>query len=180
MRIIGGKYKGQRLQTPKNLPVRPTSDMAKEALFNILSNRLEFSELDCLDLFAGTGNVSFEFLSRGARSMTAYDIHSACVRFIKETGQKMQLTNLETAKVDVFRFLNSDQKHKSYDLIFADPPYDIPQLAQLPELIFKHSLLKEGGLLILEHPSLLILPDSPYIQETRKYGGTSFSFYSDI
>lgn len=180
MRIIGGQYKGQRLQVPKNLPVRPTSDMAKEALFNILSNRLEFSELDCLDLFAGTGNVSFELLSRGVRSVTAYDIHSGCIRFIKESGQKMHLSNLVVSKVDVFKFLNSEQKQESYDLIFADPPYDIPQLAQLPELIFKRNLLKKGGLLVLEHPSLLILPDSPYYQETRKYGGTSFCFYSDV
>lgn len=177
MRIIGGKFKGFRLNPPKNLPVRPTSDMAKEALFNILTNRLEFDTLKCLDLFAGTGNVSFELASRGVKEITSYDIHNGCVRFIKETGRKFNITNLTVGKVDIMRFLKSPKGKESFDFIFADPPYDMPGLSKLPQMIFDGQLLNPQGLLVLEHPSLLKIDPYPALEEVRKYGGTSFSFY---
>lgn len=176
MRIIGGKLGGIRLNPPKNLPVRPTTDIAKEALFNILQNRLDFASLTCLDLFSGTGNIALELASRGAASVTAVDLHFNCVKYIKQTAEKHSLSAIITRKADVFSFLSSTKER--YDLIFADPPYDLAQLPILPELIFDKQLLLEGGLLVVEHPSPRKMAAHPSWLETRKYGYSSFSFYS--
>src|SRR6056297_527079 len=134
MRIISGKYKGKRLTAPKKLPVRPTTDMAKEALFNILNNRFYFDELKVLDLFAGTGNISYEFASRGTEEITCVDAHYGCVKFISETAESFDM-NIETIKSDVYTYLeNSSQK---FNIIFADPPYDFSheQFADIPKLV---------------------------------------------
>ncbi|WP_293883582.1 16S rRNA (guanine(966)-N(2))-methyltransferase RsmD [Sphingobacterium sp. UBA1498] len=176
MRIIGGRLGGLRLNPPSNLPVRPTTDIAKEALFNILQNRLDFDGLACLDLFAGTGNISFELASRDVEHVDAIDLHFKCVQYINDTAEKMKLEQIKARKADVFKFIASC-KH-TYDFIFADPPYDIPKLPQLPKLIFDQQLLREGGLLVVEHPSTRQMEDHPNFIETRKYGYSSFSFYA--
>ena len=177
MRIIGGKIGGLRLNPPTNLPVRPTTDIAKEALFNILQNRLEFDGLNCLDLFAGTGNISFELASRGVEHVDSVDLHFKCVQYITDTAKKMKLEQINTRKAEVFKFITSCKS--TYDLIFADPPYDIPKLPQLPKLVFDNNLLNNNGLLIVEHPSTRQMEEHPNFIETRKYGYSSFSFYAN-
>ncbi|MGE8428995.1 MAG: 16S rRNA (guanine(966)-N(2))-methyltransferase RsmD [Sphingobacterium sp.] len=176
MRIIGGRLGGLRLNPPTNLPVRPTTDIAKEALFNILQNRLDFDSLKCLDLFAGTGNISFELASRDVESVDAIDLHFKCVQYINETAGKMKLAQIKARKADVFKFIASCKN--TYDFIFADPPYDIPKLPQLPKLIFEQELLHDQGLLVVEHPSTRQMEEHPNFIETRKYGYSSFSFYA--
>ncbi len=177
MRIIGGKAAGIRLNPPQNLPVRPTTDLAKEALFNILANRLDFEDLACLDLFAGTGNISFELASRGVKSVESIDLHGKCVLYISETAKKLNLDQIKTRKADVFKYLNTAKA--TYDLIFADPPYDIAQLPQIPQFIFHNNLLNLGGLLIVEHPTSRKMMDHPNFLECRTYGNSSFSFYTN-
>lgn len=176
MRIIGGKIGGLKLNPPTTLPVRPTTDIAKEALFNILQNRLEFDGLNCLDLFAGTGNISFELASRGVEHVDSVDLHFKCVQYITDTAKKMKLEQINARKADVFKFITSCKS--TYDLIFADPPYDIPKLPQLPKLVFDNNLLNNNGLLIVEHPSTRQMEEHPNFIETRKYGYSSFSFYA--
>jgi len=175
MRIIGGQFAGLRLQPPKNLPVRPTTDLAKESLFNILQNRLDFDELVCLDLFAGTGNISFELASRGAKFVQAIDIHFKCLAYIQEITKKWNIDTIKTQKADVLKFIGSDTS--TYDLIFADPPYDLPQLPQLANMILSNKLLSSDGILVIEHPSTRKMEESVHFVETRKYGNSSFSFY---
>lgn len=176
MRIIGGKIGGIRLSPPSNLPVRPTTDIAKEALFNILEYQIDWSDSTCLDLFCGTGNISFELASRGAIEIDAIDIHSKCLFYVKDIAKQHNL-NISTRKADVFKFVNSCKK--SYDFIFADPPYDVGQLPQLPQMILDNGLLNEGGILVVEHPSMRKLVDHKLFVETRKYGYSSFSFYQN-
>jgi len=175
MRIIGGKLKGIRMNAPERLPVRPTTDMAKEALFNILYNLYDFEECNVLDLFCGTGNISIEFASRGIPSITAVDKHSGCVYWVKSVIEKYDLPAIDVVKADVFKFL--DQHKKSYQIIFADPPYNLPTIPLIPQLVMKNNLLTDNGVLIVEHPSLLRLEGQPGYQETRKYGNSSFSFF---
>lgn len=175
MRIIGGNLSGIRLNPPPNLPVRPTTDLAKEALFNILQNWLIWDETDALDLFSGTGNITFEMASRGAKHVVSVDRHAKCCFFIKEQKIKHQLQQVEVLKADVLKFI--PQCKKTFDFIFADPPYDLPQLTQIPDLIFKHQLLNKDGLLVLEHPSTRKIEQGPYFVEQRKYGYSSFSLF---
>ncbi|SFS51036.1 16S rRNA (guanine(966)-N(2))-methyltransferase RsmD [Sphingobacterium wenxiniae] len=175
MRIIGGKFGGLRLNPPANLPVRPTTDIAKEALFNILDNRIEFEGAVCLDLFAGTGNISFELVSRGVQQVDAIDIHFKCLSYINETAKKLAIAEIRTRKADVLKFIPSAKG--TYDFIFADPPYDLGSLPQLGNSILEKGLLKPGGVMVIEHPSMRKMNDSPYLVETRKYGYSSFSFY---
>jgi 16S rRNA (guanine966-N2)-methyltransferase len=175
MRIIGGKLKGIRMNAPERLPVRPTTDMAKEALFNILYNLYDFEECDVLDLFCGTGNISIEFASRGIPTITAVDKHSGCVYWVKSVIEKYDLPAIDVVKADVFKFL--DQHKKSYQIIFADPPYNLPTIPLIPQLVMKNNLLTDNGVLIVEHPSLLRLEGQPGYKETRKYGNSSFSFF---
>jgi 16S rRNA (guanine966-N2)-methyltransferase len=175
MRIIGGKLKGIRLNAPASLPVRPTTDMAKEALFNILYNTYDFDSCNALDLFCGTGNISIEFASRGIKQVTSVDKHSGCIYWVKSVVDKYKLTEIELHKADVFKFL--EQHTKPYQIIFADPPYDLPTIALIPQLVAKNKLLTENGLLVVEHPSLLKLNAQPGYTETRRYGNSSFSFF---
>jgi len=177
IRIISGKYKGRRIQAPKKLPVRPTTDMAKEALFNILRNQYHFSALKVLDLFAGTGNISYEFASRGTTMITAVDSHYACLQFISTTAQTFDF-DIQTIKSDVFKYLTNT--HSTFDVVFADPPYDMPVLdfMKIVHLIFETETLSNDGTLIIEHGKHTTLNDSPYFIETRNYGSSAFSFYS--
>ncbi|WP_316802891.1 16S rRNA (guanine(966)-N(2))-methyltransferase RsmD [Pedobacter nototheniae] len=175
MRIIGGKLKGIRLQPPANLPVRPTTDMAKEALFNILNNKFDFESCNVLDLFSGTGNLTFEFASRNAESILAIDLNFGCVNWIKNTAKQYEFEQVEVRKGDVFKLLK--QLTGSYHLIFADPPYNLPNIPQIPTLVKEQQLLKPGGLLVVEHQSNMKLDNQPGYTETRKYGNSSFSFF---
>lgn len=176
MRIISGKYKGRRIVAPKNLPVRPTADMQKEALFNILHNQYCFEGLSVLDLFSGTGNIAYEFASRGASEIIAVDAHFACVRFIKRQSEQLDFS-INPIKSDVFKFL--ERTRQKYDIIFADPPYNlsVELFQKIPELVFEKNLLKEEGVLIIEHASRTDLSVSSRFVESRKYGGSTFSFF---
>lgn len=176
MRIISGKHKGRHLMAPKKLPVRPTKDMAKEALFNILSNRFYFPELKVLDLFSGTGNISFEFASREAAQITAVDIDMGCIAYIDKITSQLQL-GITTVKNDVFSFLSKNTQQ--FDIIFADPFYDMDEadFAKIPELVFANNMLLDDGVLIIEHSKRTSLNKLPYFKEQRKYGGSSFSFF---
>lgn len=175
MRIIGGKLKGLRFNAPESLPVRPTTDMAKEALFNILYNTYDFESCDVLDLFCGTGNISFEFASRGINKVTSVDKHSGCVYWVKSVIAKYDLNQINVQKADALKFL--EQHTKRYQIIFADPPYDLPTIPRIPELVMQNNLLTDNGMLIVEHPSLLKLNGQPGYTETRRYGNSSFSFF---
>ncbi len=176
MRIISGKHKGRRLNAPKNLPVRPTTDMAKESLFNILNNKYYFEELEVLDLFSGTGNISFEFASRGTPKITAVDQHYGCIKYIDQTSKDFALS-IETVKSDVYKFL-SKRKQKA-NIIFADPPYNFSDkdFAKIATIIFESELLHEGGLLIIEHSKQTKLSAEKNFSYEKRYGGNVFSFF---
>lgn len=176
MRIISGLYKGRRITAPKKLPVRPTTDMAKEALFNILNNQFYFDSISVLDLFSGTGNISYEFASRGAERITAVDDHYGCIKFINETAEAFEMS-ISTIKSDVFKFLEkTKQKHT---IIFADPPYDfeVEKFSKIPELVFENQLLEEDGLLIVEHSKHTNLSHIEHYSHSKSYGGNMFSFF---
>ncbi|MCP4054082.1 MAG: 16S rRNA (guanine(966)-N(2))-methyltransferase RsmD [Mesoflavibacter sp.] len=176
MRIISGKYKGRKLVAPKKLPVRPTTDMAKEALFNILNNQYYFDEISVLDLFAGTGNISYEFASRGTENITCVDQNYGCIKYINETAESFEMS-INTIKSDVFSFLENHQQ--PYTIIFADPPYEFPveEFAKIPELVFQNNLLEEDGLLILEHSKHTDLSGLSQYSHSKSYGGNMFSFF---
>ena len=176
MRIISGKHKGRRLVAPKNLPVRPTTDMCKESLFNILNNYFNFHGLKVLDLFSGTGNISYEFASRGAGPITSVDGDMGCVNYIKKTATELDL-DISVIKSDVFKFL--EKSKASYDIIFADPPYDLSQenFEKIIQLIFENELLDEEGMLIVEHSKHTKLDHLKYFSFSKSYGGSVFSFY---
>ena len=177
IRIISGQHKGRRIAAPKKLPVRPTTDMAKESLFNILGNRFYFKEIRVLDLYSGTGNISYEFASRGTTAITAVDGHYACVQFIQKTAQAFDFT-INTIKSDVLKFL----KHSpgTYDFIFADPPYDlaVSEFMKIIQLVFEHQLLTPDGLLVIEHAKHTKLDPHECLEDSRHYGSSAFSFYS--
>ncbi len=175
MRIISGYLKGRRLNPPLNLPVRPTTDMAREGLFNILNNRIDFEETRVLDLFAGTGAISVEFISRGAKYVTSVDESLKCIDFIKKTCTTLEIENLFALRADVFNFLGRSQQ--SFDLVFADPPYDLKQFDLIPSLVLK-SFVKPGGMFILEHSKEHNFSDNPYFTEQRNYGKVNFSFFT--
>jgi len=177
MRIIGGRLRGLRLNPPKNLPVRPTTDLAKEALFNILQNKIEFENIRVLDLFSGTGNISMEFASRDAAQVISVDRSIHCVNYLKDTARQHSLTNIKVYKDDVFKYLQLETD--KFDLVFADPPYDLNRIPELPKVIFERELLLPGGLLVVEHQSMQNLSNHPAYIEQRKYGHSSFSFFGN-
>lgn len=177
MRIVGGKYKGRRFDPGKRFKARPTTDMAKESLFNILQNQLDFEELKVLDLFSGTGSISFEFASRGCTDITAVEVNFSHVNFIKETIEKLGETSIRVIKTNAFVF--AERMHDQYDLIFADPPYDHRKFQEVPEMIFRNNMLKENGLFILEHSSAYDFSKIPQFELLRKYGSVNFSFFKN-
>lgn len=176
MRIIGGTYKGKQLTAPKNLPVRPTTDFAKEGLFNILNNKIDFDDLTVLDLFCGTGNISLEFASRGAKKIYAIDKHTPCLNFVKDTAKALKLNSIFIERADVFKYL--EKSHSTFDLIFADPPYELDNIASIHDLVFTHNLLNPDGILVIEHSSKTDLSTKQNYLETRKYGNVNFSFFA--
>ena len=197
MRIISGIYKGRRFTPPKNISARPTTDFAKESLFNLLNNRMDFEGIDMLDLFAGTGSIGLEFISRGARDVISVEMAHTQQNFIIQTCKMLKIRNLKLIRGDVFKFINSCKIQ--FDFIYADPPYDLPQLPKLPDLIFKDvadssinilnaenintnnsygsTLLKPNGIFVLEHSKNNDFSNHPHFVETRKYGNVHFTFF---
>ena len=151
MRIISGKYKGRRISAPSNITARPTTDFAKEGLFNLLNNRIDFEGIDVLDLFAGTGGIGVEFVSRNCNSVISIEQNDRHCAFIRKVCAELKIDNLSLMKTDVFKFINSC--HTQFDMIFADPPYELDKLAEIPNLIFAQNMLKPDGLFVLEHSS---------------------------
>ncbi len=176
MRIISGKYKGRRLSAPKNLPVRPTTDMAKESLFNILNNQYYFEDLNVLDLFSGTGNISFEFASRGTQKITSIDQHFGCIKFINQISKEFDFS-INTIKSDVYKFL--DKTSAQYDVVFADPPYNFEDkdFLKIVDRVFEKNLLLDDGQLIVEHSNQTKLHEHPKFSYEKRYGGNVFSFF---
>ncbi len=178
MRIIGGQFKGRRFSPPAdNWPTRPTTDYAKEGLFNILQNRLDFPSLRVLDLFGGTGSHDYEFVSRGCQDVTYVDKHGPAVAFVKKTVATLEIEDyLKVIKTDVFKFL-AIPPSQPYDYIFAGPPYPLPNIPEIPEIIFQQNFLAEDGLFVLEHNPHHDFKSHPRCTEVRNYGKTIFSFF---
>ena len=175
MRIISGTYGGRRLSPPKNITARPTTDFAKESLFNLLNNRMDFEGIDVLDLFAGTGGIGIECVSRGAREVTAVELAHVQQNWIISCCKQLGIRNLSVIRGDVFKFLNACRM--KYDLIFADPPYALEELPILPNLILEKNILKEDGWLVIEHGKDTDFTTHPNHIETRTYGSVHFSFF---
>ncbi|MCB0445461.1 MAG: 16S rRNA (guanine(966)-N(2))-methyltransferase RsmD [Gelidibacter sp.] len=176
MRIISGQFKGRRITAPKKLPVRPTTDMAKEALFNILNNLFYFDEISVLDLFAGTGSISYEFASRGCETITCVDEDFGCIKFINQTAETFEMP-IQTIKSDVYKFLETTALKAT--VVFADPPYafSVEQFAKIPELIFQNNILENDGVLILEHAKQTNLSHLEHFKYSKHYGSSVFSFF---
>lgn len=178
MRIISGKWKGRRLSAPTNLPTRPTTDFAKEALFNILNHRIYLDEIKVLDLFAGIGSMSLEFASRGAQKIVSVEENSKCVQFIEETKIKLEADNIDVLKKDVFQYL-ANEKLEKFDVIFADPPFDLPKddYFKIIQLVFENDFLEDDGIFVLEHSQFIQFEQHENFQEHKKYGNVHFSFF---
>ncbi|MBN2805162.1 MAG: 16S rRNA (guanine(966)-N(2))-methyltransferase RsmD [Prolixibacteraceae bacterium] len=174
MRIIGGKYRGRMFNPGKQFTARPTTDFARESLFNILNNRIDFEETKTLDLFSGTGSISFEFISRGCTNLTLIELDFKHVQFIKSVLKELDEV-VKVYRADAFKFIESEKN--SYDLIFADPPYDHPRFKEVPQLVLKGNLLSPGGLFVLEHSKYHDFSTFPGFQELRRYGSVHFSFF---
>lgn len=175
MRIISGKYRGRMLTPPRNLRARPTTDFAKENLFNVLGNLVDFEACDVLDLFAGTGSISYEFASRGARSVTSVEINPVHSRFIAQTARQLGFEHLYTVKANVFLYLKSCTKQ--FDLIFSDAPYDLPGSEEVIRQVFDRDLLRPEGMLIFEHSKSADFSTWPGFWQLRSYGSVQFSFF---
>ena len=176
MRIISGSHKGRRITAPKGLPVRPTTDMAKEALFNILNNNYYFEDVKVLDLFSGTGNISFEFASRGSQEIVAVDKDFRCIKFIAKTANELDF-NISAIKNDVFKFI--EKVNLNFDIIFVDPPYSFTaeDCSKITSIIFQRQLLNDNGILIIEHSKHTDLSILEHFKYKKKYGGSIFSFF---
>jgi 16S rRNA (guanine(966)-N(2))-methyltransferase RsmD len=176
IRIISGSHKGRRILAPASLPVRPTTDYAKEGLFNILVHKIDFEELKALDLFAGTGNISYELASRGCTDITCVDSDARCLKFISETSEKIGFKKFRTVRSDVFDFIKGAKG--KWNFIFVDPPYEqVETTGKIPALIFEKEMLEPGGMLIIEHPAKIFFSNTSKLVETRKYGSVHFSFF---
>jgi 16S rRNA (guanine(966)-N(2))-methyltransferase RsmD len=178
VRIISGKFRGLQLKVPGGLPVRPTTDFAKTGLFNILSNRYDLEECDVLDLYAGTGSLSFEFISRGVKSCIAIDKDGGCVHYMKSTIRQLDPeAHMQILQSQALRYIGNCLNR--FDIIVADPPYAITPAEELVELVFSRNLLLPGGIFILEHSKERNFSQLPNFQESRKYGQVAFSFFGE-
>lgn len=176
MRIISGKFKRKAIYPPKNFKARPTTDVAKESLFNIIENDYDIDELKVLDLFSGTGSISYEFASRGCEDITCVELNHKHYSFIVKTVNELGLKDdIHVAKANAFRYLEKCP-HK-FNFIFADPPYDLKGIETIPELVFKNELLLPNGTLIVEHSENTNFTDSQFFTRTKKYGSVNFSFF---
>ena len=177
MRIISGKQKGRTIHPPKNLRARPTTDFAKENLFNVLGNLIDFEGIEVLDLFAGTGSISYEFASRGAESVIAVEINTVHYQFIRQTATQYEFDNLHPVKANVFLYLKNCDKQ--FDVIFSDAPYDLTGADEVINLVFSRSLLKSEGWLIFEHSKNRDFSAHPKFYESRSYGSVQFSIFKN-
>lgn len=175
MRIIGGELKGKSILPPMGYKARPTTDFAKEGLFNTLINQYDFESLSVLDLFSGTGSISYEFASRGCRDIVAIEMNPANAAFIKKTAASLKI-KMQVVHHNVFDFFEICTKQ--FDLVFADPPYAIEGLDTIPDRVFSHNILKEDGMLILEHPGTYSFESHPCFLKERKYGNVHFSYFT--
>jgi 16S rRNA (guanine966-N2)-methyltransferase len=175
MRIIGGKYKGRIFRPTKKFSARPTTDIAREGLFNILENRIDFSDKSILDLFSGTGSIGFEFISRGCKDATLVEKDFGHYKFILEITKTLNIENARVVKSDVFSFLFKYQG--KFDIIFADPPFDLPQFSLVAEAVLNGNVLNENGIFILEHSKEHDFSEHPNFVEIRNYGKVNFSFF---
>jgi len=176
MRIIGGEHGRRRISPPANMPhTRPTTDVAKEGLFNVISNNLDIEELKTLDLFGGTGSISYELASRGANDLTIIEKDPKMYEFIKKTAVDLKLENFKVLKMDVFKFI--DQCRDKFEFIFAGPPYALGNIDDLPKLIFEKQLLTPKGWFVLEHTPRNDYKKFPFYATERNYGTTIFSIF---
>jgi 16S rRNA (guanine(966)-N(2))-methyltransferase RsmD len=176
MRIVGGEFKGRRIAVPSNFPSRPTTDFAKEGLFNVLENQVDLTELKILDLCSGTGNISLEFLSRGVGKVTAVDTHTNCLKFVQKNANSIGITNgIETVKSDLISFIKST--NQTFDIIFADPPFNYDNYSEIVKEVFERNLLHEEGVLILEHSKQKSFATEQKFSFYRNYGNVTFSFF---
>ncbi len=175
MRIISGTHKGRRFSPPKNFSARPTTDFAKENIFNVLNAYLDYPELCALDLFSGTGSIAFELCSRGVPKVFAVESNFKHVAFIKKNMQELGFNNLTVIKGDCFKFIAAAEQQFSF--IFADPPYALQNLSQLPDLIFENHILQEQGLFVLEHGKTHSFTNHARFVEQRNYGSVFFSLF---
>ena len=175
MRIIGGKYRGRKIEPPAGLKARPTTDFARESLFNILNNRIDFEDVTVLDLFSGTGSISFEFASRGAREVHLVEQDMKHFAGIKRIIRDIGFDNIRAIHIDMKAYLRTCSV--KYDVVFADPPYELPWLKDIPDLVAGSGILKEDGFFILEHPRSMRFSDHTLFFEHRNYGSVNFSFF---
>ena len=178
MRIVGGKLKGIRLQVPKGFDSRPTTDYAKEGLFNLLTNEFDIDQCDVLDLFTGTGSLSLEFASRDAKAVIAVDWNTACLKFISEIAKKHDLPQIKLLKNDALKFIQI--AHMQFDIIVADPPYEYKHYEKLISAVFEKQLLKPEGMLVVEHGKQNNFENMPNFRDVRNYGGVHFSFFRAV
>lgn len=175
MRIISGKYKGRHIPVRKNFSARPTTDFAKENIFNVLNNNFDFEELEVLDLFSGTGSISYEFASRECLKIISVEKDFRSFDFIRRTIQEMKFEKIKVIRADVFKFLQ--KSNESFDIIFADPPYDLENLASIPDAVMNSQILKPEGWLILEHGKKHQFNDNQHLIDVRSYGSVQFSIF---
>lgn len=175
MRIITGLYKGRHFEIPRSFKARPTTDFAKENIFNVINGYVDLEGMTALDLFSGTGSISLELLSRGCSSVVSVEADRDHARFISQCMKKLGTDANILIRGDVFRFLKSC--HQQFDFIFADPPYALEQLPTIPGLIFEYNLLKDDGLLVFEHGKQYDFSDNPHCCDHRSYGSVNFSLF---
>lgn len=177
MRIVGGVRRRRQIVPPRNFRARPTTDFAKENLFNVLQNLYDLEQVEVLDLFSGTGSISYEFASRGAERVVSVEMNPVHQRFIAATAQELGFGQIQSIKTNVLVYLKSMAGTESFDLVFADPPYDMPGVERLPELVFEGGFVREGGIFVLEHSAQKDFSDYPNFWERRSYGSVQFSFF---
>ncbi len=175
MRIIGGTYRGKHIIPDHKLTLRPTTDFAKEGLFNILDNRYDLTTFDVLDLFSGTGSISYEFASRGCTNIYSIEMEPKHVAFIRAAARQLGFHQIRVVRDDALHFLTICKIQ--FDLIFADPPYDMSYVEEIPERVFRQDVLKPEGILILEHSKQIDFSGNKYLLDHRHYGNVHFSFF---
>jgi len=178
LRIIGGKYKGRIVSPISGLKARPTTDFARESLFNILNNRVDFESISVLDLFSGTGSIGFEFASRGAEVVHIVEKDSKHIAGIRQAIRKIGFTNIKPIHIDVKAYLKACRV--KYDIVFADPPYELEWLKSIPDLVIGSNILKDDGFFILEHPKSMDFSNHNNFFEHRNYGNVNFSFFAPV
>lgn len=176
MRIINGRLKGRQIYPPKYFKARPTTDVAKEGLFNVLEN---YYYLDCarvMDIFSGTGSISYEFASRGCNDITTIELNQKYYNFIKSNIEKFELNQIQLINADFFKFPH--KRLKPFDIIFADPPFDMVTVDRIPEIVFKNNMLTKIGWLIIEHSKKYNFETHPNFEKQKRYGKVNFSFFA--